>query len=443
VKNGISLPFPVAEPALVKLNDVEAQLSMDAKNSMDTRQEDLPARIPFVSTNYEMKIPPSVLDKLGLNVFSVKRFVDKNANKVQPEDFPSPLQSAFALDKLAENLSGKAAVSRIASAADRLAGWMVRRHTVALKYDGAPAYTMNAKNEAEPIAVKEEAIPEEEQVVTVATSRQRRKQKAADVARPSVRNPLPDTAKVKIAGLKKKTVTVQPDSEESGAGTAPSQNLRNGVGSQEGGVPQSVRQPMGQMPKDSVSRQKRQRRKISASSSAMASLPRVAKAARGQNVPKKVKEPRTKATAQKRIVAKPEKMGSWRRRQGIVDRLALAGVQIEAFVEQLKNNGWEPVARDFVGRGALERERAAGPEAKLAGLVLGERGVMRRGQRVVTAAGAGEVTSGGFSPTMGCSIALARVPSAADGECQVDIRGALRPARLVRPPFVRHGRVLV
>ena len=68
---------------------------------------------------------------------------------------------------------------------------------------------------------------------------------------------------------------------------------------------------------------------------------------------------------------------------------------------------------------------------------------MRRGQRVVTAAGEGAITSGGFSPTMNCSIALARVPVGAAGDCQVEIRGALRPARLVRPPFVRHGRVLV
>lgn len=104
---------------------------------------------------------------------------------------------------------------------------------------------------------------------------------------------------------------------------------------------------------------------------------------------------------------------------------------------------WEPGSRRFTGREALERERAAGPSATLAGVVLGERGVMRRGQRVVTAAGEGVITSGGFSPTMNGSIALARVPAAAQGDCQVEIRGAMRSARLVRPPFVRRGRVLV
>ncbi len=104
---------------------------------------------------------------------------------------------------------------------------------------------------------------------------------------------------------------------------------------------------------------------------------------------------------------------------------------------------WEPAGREFIGRAALERERVTGPAARLTGLVLAERGVMRRDQRVVTRAGEGRITSGGFSPTMNCSIALARVPVTAAGECEVEIRDVLRPARLVRPPFVRHGRVLV
>lgn len=68
---------------------------------------------------------------------------------------------------------------------------------------------------------------------------------------------------------------------------------------------------------------------------------------------------------------------------------------------------------------------------------------MRHGQRVITAAGEGSITSGGFSPTMERSIALARLPVAATGSCEVDIRGVLRKARIVKPPFVRHGRVLV
>jgi len=104
---------------------------------------------------------------------------------------------------------------------------------------------------------------------------------------------------------------------------------------------------------------------------------------------------------------------------------------------------FEPADRKFRGRAALEQQRAAGITEKLAGLLLEDRGIMRHGQRVLTPAGEGVITSGGFSPTMERSIALARVPVAAEGPCQVEIRGALKAARIVRPPFVRRGRVLV
>jgi aminomethyltransferase len=56
------------------------------------------------------------------------------------------------------------------------------------------------------------------------------------------------------------------------------------------------------------------------------------------------------------------------------------------------------------------------------------------------------ITSGTFSPTLARSIALARIPAAAaiaGATVQVDVRGRLLDARVVRPPFVRHGRVLV
>ncbi|MGB6452672.1 MAG: glycine cleavage T C-terminal barrel domain-containing protein, partial [Steroidobacteraceae bacterium] len=58
-------------------------------------------------------------------------------------------------------------------------------------------------------------------------------------------------------------------------------------------------------------------------------------------------------------------------------------------------------------------------------------------------AGEGTVTSGTFSPTLQRSIALARVPAAAGARVQVDIRGKALDARVVKPPFVRHGRSLL
>jgi aminomethyltransferase len=80
------------------------------------------------------------------------------------------------------------------------------------------------------------------------------------------------------------------------------------------------------------------------------------------------------------------------------------------------------------------------------GLVLEDGGgVLRAHQRVATSAGDGEITSGTFSPTMKKSIALARLPAGvADGDTvQVDVRGRALAARVVKPPFVRQGRILV
>ena len=111
------------------------------------------------------------------------------------------------------------------------------------------------------------------------------------------------------------------------------------------------------------------------------------------------------------------------------------------------NIGWtvsmKPEERDFIGRSALEAVREAGSKRKLTGLVLEAKGVVRHGYAVRTAEGEGEITSGIFSPTLGYSIALARVPQTAEGAVEVEIRGKALPARLVKPPFVRNGKALV
>lgn len=99
-------------------------------------------------------------------------------------------------------------------------------------------------------------------------------------------------------------------------------------------------------------------------------------------------------------------------------------------------------ARAFTGRAAL----AAHPAAwRMLGLVLEGRGVLRARMPVFTAAGAGETTSGGFSPTLEKSIAFARLPlSVTAGETvEVDLRGKRLPARTVELPFVRHGKTLI
>ena len=95
--------------------------------------------------------------------------------------------------------------------------------------------------------------------------------------------------------------------------------------------------------------------------------------------------------------------------------------------------------REFTGRAALEKQKAAGVPRQMVGLVLDDKGVLRHGQAVYTAAGEGEILSGTFSPTLGKAIALARVPAGELGEVTVDIRGKRLPVRAVTYPFVRDG----
>jgi aminomethyltransferase len=75
-------------------------------------------------------------------------------------------------------------------------------------------------------------------------------------------------------------------------------------------------------------------------------------------------------------------------------------------------------------------------------MVLRERAVLRAGQSVITAIGdtPGVITSGTFSPTLGYSIALARVPVSAGTSAVVEIRGKQLPVELIQPSFVRHGK---
>jgi aminomethyltransferase len=99
--------------------------------------------------------------------------------------------------------------------------------------------------------------------------------------------------------------------------------------------------------------------------------------------------------------------------------------------------------RDFVGKSALA---AATRRRQLVGLrLLDKGGVLRGHQRVHTVHDEGEITSGSYSPSMGVSIALARVPIgvAVGDTVEVAIRDKLLKARVVKPPFVRNGKIMV
>lgn len=102
--------------------------------------------------------------------------------------------------------------------------------------------------------------------------------------------------------------------------------------------------------------------------------------------------------------------------------------------------GWQPEDRNFIGRSALEAQKAAGIPQKFVGLVLEGKGVLRSHMKVICEGGDGETTSGTFSPTLGVAIALARVPASCGDTCEVDIRGKLHPAKVVKPVFARNGK---
>ena len=112
-----------------------------------------------------------------------------------------------------------------------------------------------------------------------------------------------------------------------------------------------------------------------------------------------------------------------------------------------------PADRNFLGRQALEAiDIQFGRE--LVGLVLPRGGVLSRHQKVVMPGSAvgrygadelilGEITSAGFSPTLNCAIALARVNKTRRSTVQVAIGGKLHSARVVKPPFVRQGKAMI
>ncbi|PZR10746.1 MAG: glycine cleavage system aminomethyltransferase GcvT [Archangium gephyra] len=98
---------------------------------------------------------------------------------------------------------------------------------------------------------------------------------------------------------------------------------------------------------------------------------------------------------------------------------------------------------DFIGRAALEAQKAAGVQRKLVGFELTEAGIPRAhypilkdGQKV------GEVTSGTMGPSVKKAVGIGYVPTAlaAEGSTfNVDIRGRGVAARVVKTPFYKKG----
>ena len=81
---------------------------------------------------------------------------------------------------------------------------------------------------------------------------------------------------------------------------------------------------------------------------------------------------------------------------------------------------------------------------RFVGLLLTGRGVLRNHLKVFAGdQELGEITSGGFSPTLERSIALARVQPEIGATCEVEVRGKRLAAQVVKPPFVRNGKACI
>jgi len=106
---------------------------------------------------------------------------------------------------------------------------------------------------------------------------------------------------------------------------------------------------------------------------------------------------------------------------------------------------WEPAGREFIGRAALDAERAGGAKLRFVGLIMDDRGMLRNHQPVLNGNGqdVGEITSGSFSPVIGKAIALARVNNDNADHYFVETRGKRTGLRVVKPPFVRNGKICI
>ncbi|MDX2164483.1 MAG: glycine cleavage system aminomethyltransferase GcvT [Gammaproteobacteria bacterium] len=123
--------------------------------------------------------------------------------------------------------------------------------------------------------------------------------------------------------------------------------------------------------------------------------------------------------------------------------LNLYSSDMDETVSPLESNiawtvAWEPADRQFMGRKTLEIQKQIGISKKLVGLTLEKGGVLRHGQKIFSQdQEIGVVTSGGFSPTLNVSIAMARIDASVAHDVDVEIRGKRLPARVVALPFIK------
>ncbi len=106
--------------------------------------------------------------------------------------------------------------------------------------------------------------------------------------------------------------------------------------------------------------------------------------------------------------------------------------------------GWiTKFTKDFINSENLKAEKERGPERKLVGFELDERGIPRHGYDIVDGNGntIGNVTSGTMSPSLGKGIGLGYVPPIfvdPGSKINIQIRKKAIPATVVKLPFYKH-----
>jgi aminomethyltransferase len=100
--------------------------------------------------------------------------------------------------------------------------------------------------------------------------------------------------------------------------------------------------------------------------------------------------------------------------------------------------GWQK--DDFIGKTALEQQKADGLNRKLVGFEVAAPGIARHGYKAYTAGGEGFVTSGTQTPLLKKAVGMAYLPidaATVGTEFEIDIRGRRAPARVVPRQFYK------
>jgi aminomethyltransferase len=99
---------------------------------------------------------------------------------------------------------------------------------------------------------------------------------------------------------------------------------------------------------------------------------------------------------------------------------------------------------DFIGRSSLLKQKEVGPDRKLVGFEVLDRGIARHGHDAyIQGNHAGAVTSGTFAPFLKKAIGLVYLPAenaVIDQEFEIDVRGKKLRARVVSTPFYKRSR---